>query len=238
MQSAGIKGLATAVVSMVAATFPVYAQVELPEPVYQISMSASYESDNHQVQGRQRIRWRNTSSVPIDELQFHLYLNAFANDRSTFMVGSGGQLRGVKIPKEGWGWIEVDSMRLAYGTDLIAAGVVGEEEGSDPFRKPFGPTVPGEPEPVDLDDRPDLKQVEEFIRPDDGNEEDRTVRCLPVPACTATSSSVASGFRRSASSRTQATVAVPRPVGTPTSSTPTASSTRISETGTFAFSCP
>jgi hypothetical protein len=181
MQSAGIKGLATAVVSMVAATFPVYAQVELPEPVYQISMSASYESDNHQVQGRQRIRWRNTSSVPIDELQFHLYLNAFANDRSTFMVGSGGQLRGVKIPKEGWGWIEVDSMRLAYGTDLIAAGVVGEEEGSDPFRKPFGPTVPGEPEPVDLDDRPDLKQVEEFIRPDDGNEEDRTVARYPLP---------------------------------------------------------
>ncbi|MDH3815327.1 MAG: hypothetical protein OEV48_12620, partial [Acidobacteriota bacterium] len=77
---------------------PLWAQVQLPDPVYQISMSASYEPEDHHIDGSKRIRWRNTSSVPIDELQFHLYLNAFANDRSTFMVGSGGQLRGVKIP--------------------------------------------------------------------------------------------------------------------------------------------
>ena len=74
---------------------PLWAQVQLPDPVYQISMSASYEPEDHHIDGSKRIRWRNTSSVPIDELQFHLYLNAFANDRSTFMVGSGGQLRGV-----------------------------------------------------------------------------------------------------------------------------------------------
>ena len=181
MQSAGIKGRAMAVVTIVAVALPVLAQVELPEPVYQVSMSASYEPETHQVQGHKRIRWRNTSSVPIDELQFHLYLNPFANDRSTFMVGSGGQLRGVDIPKEGWGWIEVDSMRLAYGTDLIAAGLVSDEEHSDPFQRPIEPTVPGEPEPVNLDDRPDLKQVEEFIRPDDSNENDRTVARYPLP---------------------------------------------------------
>jgi len=159
----------------------VCAQVELPEPVYQVSMSASYEPENHQVEGVKRIRWRNTSSVPIDELQFHLYLNAFANDRSTFMVGSGGQLRGVKIPEEGWGWIEVETMRLAFGADLVAEGIVAEEEGGEPFRRPFAPAVPGEPEPITLDDRPDLKEVEEFIRPDDGNELDRTVVRYPLP---------------------------------------------------------
>ena len=159
----------------------VCAQVELPEPVYQVSMSASYEPENHQVEGVKRIRWRNTSSVPIDELQFHLYLNAFANDRSTFMVGSGGKLRGVKIPEDGWGWIEVETMRLAFGADLVAEGIVAEEEGGEPFRRPFAPAVPGEPEPITLDDRPDLKEVEEFIRPDDGNELDRTVVRYPLP---------------------------------------------------------
>ena len=170
----------SAAVSAITA-IPAVAQIELPEPVYQVSMSASYEADTHQVQGLERIRWRNTSSVPVDELQFHLYLNAFANDRSTFMVGSGGQLRGVEIPKEGWGWIEVDSMRLAYGTDLIAAGLIDAEEGTDAFHSPFSSTVPGEPEPMEFDDRPDLKQVEQFIRPDDGNEEDRTVARYPLP---------------------------------------------------------
>jgi len=160
---------------------PALAQVELPEPVYQISMSASYEPESHHIEGAKRLRWRNTSSVPIDELQFHLYLNAFANDRSSFMVGSGGQLRGVKIPEKGWGWIEVESMRLAYGSDLLAEGLVTEEEGRDPFSRPFAGTVPGEPEPIDLDDRPDLKRGEEFIQPDDGNEEDKTVARYPLP---------------------------------------------------------
>jgi hypothetical protein len=168
-------------IATVSATLPVRAQVELPEPVYQVRMSASYEANDHHIEGVERIRWRNTSSVPIDELQFHLYLNAFANDRSTFMVGSGGQLRDIKIPEDGWGWIEVETMRLAYGADLISEGLVAEDEGVEPFRRPFAETVPDEPEPVELDDRPDLKEVEEFIRPDDGNEEDRTVTRYPLP---------------------------------------------------------
>lgn len=174
------RGLIAGASILIAATTAL-AQVELPEPVYQISMSASYEPQDHHIDGSKRIRWRNTSSVPIDELQFHLYLNAFANDRSTFMVGSGGQLRGVKIPEEGWGWIEVESMRLAYGADLVEAGIVAEKEGVEPFRRPFAAAVLGEPKPIDLDDRPDLKLVEEFIQPDDGNEEDRTVARYPLP---------------------------------------------------------
>ncbi len=144
-------------------------------------MAASYEPDGHQVRGVEKIRWRNTSSAPVEELQFHLYLNAFSNSRSTFMTESGGQLRGVDIPEDGWGWIDVEAMRLAYGADLVANGLISEEEGTDPFRRPFAPSVPGEPDPVRLGDRPDLKEVEEFIQPDDGNAEDRTVARYPLP---------------------------------------------------------
>jgi len=171
---------ASAALLVIAATM-VCAQVKLPEPVYQVRMGASFEPQSHAIEGVERIRWRNTSSVPVDELQFHLYLNAFANDRSTFMVESGGQLRGVEIPEEGWGWIEVDSMRLAYGTDLVAEGLVAETEGAEPFRRTSSGGVPGEPIPVSLDDRPDLKEVEQFISPDDGNGEDRTVARYPLP---------------------------------------------------------
>ena len=160
---------------------PVCAQVQLPDPVYQVRMAASYEPEGHQVRGVEKIRWRNTSSAPVEELQFHLYLNAFSNNRSTFMRESGGQLRGVDIPKEGWGWIDVEAMHLAYGSDLVANGLITEEEGTDPFRRPFAPQIPGEPDPVRLGDRPDLKEVEEFIQPDDGNTEDRTVARYPLP---------------------------------------------------------
>lgn len=170
-----------AVSAALATVAPAAAQVELPEPVYQVRMSASYDPDDHHVRGLERIRWRNTSSVPVEELQLHLYLNAFANDRSTFMVESAGQLRGVEIPEEGWGFIEVDSMRVAYGADLVAAGTIAAEGGAGPFDWPIAPAVPGEPPPVRLDDRPDLKQVEQVIQPDDGNLEDRTVARYPLP---------------------------------------------------------
>ena len=47
--------------------------------------------------GRETVTWLNDSSVPVSELQFHLYLNAFKNNRSTFMKESGGSHRGFKL---------------------------------------------------------------------------------------------------------------------------------------------
>ena len=116
----------------------------LPEPVYSIKMEASYDPAERTITGHQRLRWRNTSSVPVSELQFHLYLNAFANNRTTFLKESGGQLRSSKIPPGKWGWVEVKGMRMADGTDLKAG--------------------------------------EQFLQPDDGNTEDRTVARYPLPA--------------------------------------------------------
>ena len=116
----------------------------LPEPTYAITMDASYDPTERTIKGRQRLRWRNTSSVPVEELQFHLYLNAFANNRTTFFTESGGQLRSSKIPRGKWGWVEVKSMRTPDGADL--------------------------------------KTGEQFLQPDDGNPDDRTVARYPLPA--------------------------------------------------------
>jgi hypothetical protein len=114
-----------------------------PESVYKISMEATFEPKERSIKGHQRLRWRNTASVPVTELQFHLYLNAFANNRTTFFTESGGQLRGTAIPKDKWAWVEVTSMKTADGTDL--------------------------------------KPGEQFIQPDDGNPDDRTVARYPLP---------------------------------------------------------
>ena len=114
-----------------------------PPPVHETTLEATFDPDTRRVDGRQRLRWRNTASVPVEELQFHLYLNAFSSSESTFMRGSGGEMRGSEHGGEGWGFIEVDAMRLPDGTDLAA--------------------------------------VEEFLRPDDGNPDDRTVARYPLP---------------------------------------------------------
>ncbi|TAE29384.1 MAG: M1 family peptidase [Cytophagales bacterium] len=84
---------------------------------------ANYEIDvaldpaTKRLTGRQTLRWRNTSNDPITELQFHLYLNAFRDEKSTFMRESGGQLRGQYIDKDdklAWGSIDLLSTRLTH----------------------------------------------------------------------------------------------------------------------------
>ena len=68
--------------------------------------------------GEQTLTWLNNSDLPVTELQFHLYLNAFKNNRSTFMKESGGTHRGFKMKKDEWGYSEVRKFKIKDGLDL------------------------------------------------------------------------------------------------------------------------
>jgi len=87
-------------------------------PVADYDIRVSLDADAKTLAGQERITWRNTGSEPVGELWFHLYLNAFQNSESTFFKESGGQLRGDRMPDEGWGFVEVKSARLPDGVDL------------------------------------------------------------------------------------------------------------------------
>jgi len=93
--------------------------------------------------GHEILRWRNTANHAVEELQFHLYLNGFRNNQSTFMRESGGRHRGESLSKEGWGYIEIDSLTSAAGEEWLSRT--------------------------------------DFIQPDDGNTEDKTVLRLLLP---------------------------------------------------------
>ena len=73
------------------------------------------------VDGTMILEWKNPSQDTIRELRFHMYLNAFKNNRSTFWKESGGQLRGkgvdTKDPKV-WGWVDILSLKTLEGIDL------------------------------------------------------------------------------------------------------------------------
>jgi hypothetical protein len=94
---------------------------EHADEVVDYRISARLDAETKEVKGRQRLTWRNPSNDAVPDLWFHLYLNAFKNSKSTFMKGSGGQLRRDTMPENGWGYIDVTSMRLADGTDLTKA---------------------------------------------------------------------------------------------------------------------
>jgi len=93
-------------------------------------MRVRLDPETKTLDGEQRIVWRNPSPEPVGELWFHLYLNAFKSSKSTFFTESGGQLRGDRMPEDGWGWVDVRSIRRADGVDL-APGATFEHPDDD-----------------------------------------------------------------------------------------------------------
>jgi hypothetical protein len=82
------------------------------------AISVRYDPDTRILTAHETITWKNPSDVPVSELRFHLYLNAFSGDYSTFMKEAGGRVRGREIGDEDWGWVKVDSLRTSTGADL------------------------------------------------------------------------------------------------------------------------
>jgi hypothetical protein len=84
-------------------------------------IKARLSPEDKTVYGEQILTWRNTGDAPVADLQFHLYLNAFKNNRSTFMKESGGSHRGFEVDEEGWGYTEIRKIGIQGGADLTAA---------------------------------------------------------------------------------------------------------------------
>ncbi len=100
-------------------------QTIFPKPlsgrIANYDMLVKLNPDKKLIIGNETLYWKNTSTDKIKELQFHLYLNAFKNSKSTFITESGGQLRGDKLDMQSdsnWGWIDIRSMKIKNGEDL------------------------------------------------------------------------------------------------------------------------
>ena len=81
--------------------------------------------------GRLVLKWENRSGVAADELWFHLYWNAFANNRSTHLLESGQRLREEEDGDDDWGWQRVTSVRVG-GQDVMASFTYRQPDGGPP----------------------------------------------------------------------------------------------------------
>jgi hypothetical protein len=73
--------------------------------------------------GREDIVWMNRSGEAVTDMLFHLYWNAFKNEKSAFFEEALEETAGGRslLPGDGeWGWIDVTAVRLADGPDLIS----------------------------------------------------------------------------------------------------------------------
>jgi hypothetical protein len=94
------------------------AQPELDTANYQIEIALDPET--HRLEGVEKIRWINRTDVATDEIYLHLYLNAFASSRTTFMRELEWKSLRNRSEFEGdWGWIRVGRLTLDDGSDLL-----------------------------------------------------------------------------------------------------------------------
>ena len=77
------------------------------------------DDQNKMLQGKENIIWSNSTKDEINDIWFHLYYNAFKNEKSTVFEESKKEgLLGIKVKEGEWGWIDIQSIRLADGKDL------------------------------------------------------------------------------------------------------------------------
>jgi Peptidase family M1 domain len=113
------------------------------------TMEVRFSPAEHRIDGTQTLRWTNITEHPTDELRYHLYYNAWRNDRSSFLRRAREQGRSFDdVPADGWAYVDVQALRLrdAQGGEGV-----------------------------------DLHAGAEYIAPDDGNLDDRTVLRVPLP---------------------------------------------------------
>jgi len=80
------------------------------------TIAVRLDPSTQQLDGHQLICWQNLSPDTIEALPFHLYLNAFRSERSTFYRGARARARSFS-PEEA-GWIDLTAVTTAEGVDL------------------------------------------------------------------------------------------------------------------------
>ena len=98
-----------------------YSMGQLSSRTANYDIRVDLDPDEKLLDGKLTLRWKNPSQDTIRELQFHMYLNAFKNNESTFWNESGGRLRGMKVGDDEekiWGWIDILRMETEQGERL------------------------------------------------------------------------------------------------------------------------
>ena len=122
----------------------IYSQIVNKEPLSKrltgYKIEAELRAGSTVVYGEMEAFWVNNSPDVVPDVQLHLYLNAFRNNKSTFFRESD---RHLPVEQEQSGWIEIMSITNENGIDL--------------------------------------SPLMQFISPDDGNPDDRTVLKIGLP---------------------------------------------------------
>ena len=91
---------------------PILAPAPLSPRQVNYKIAATYAPVDHRVDASMTMTWRNDGKEAVTTLPFHLYMNAFKNERSLFWIESGGSHRSASAAKDGWGEIALRKVAI------------------------------------------------------------------------------------------------------------------------------
>ncbi|HWC65450.1 MAG TPA: M1 family peptidase, partial [Thermoanaerobaculia bacterium] len=92
----------------------------LADPVASYRISCRYDEARKRIEGSELLTWKNAGPRAASTLRLHLYLNAFANNRSTYMEERRRVGNPAKISAGEWGSMTISRMTTAAGEDLLS----------------------------------------------------------------------------------------------------------------------
>lgn len=100
--------------------YPVYTQIinkiPLSERITGYSLAVRLNTDKKSITGSMDAFWVNKSSDTVPEVQLHMYMNAFRDNRTTFYRERGGSPGNKESDP---GWIDIFSLTDRNGNDLM-----------------------------------------------------------------------------------------------------------------------
>jgi len=101
------------------AAVPVIFEKPLSPRLANYAIDVRLDTANRTLEGTEVVTWHNRAGDIITEIQFHLYLNAFRNNKATLFDESGGTIRDIGFDQDsGWGYIEITRIALPSGQDV------------------------------------------------------------------------------------------------------------------------
>ncbi|MBK6691760.1 MAG: M1 family metallopeptidase [Myxococcales bacterium] len=140
------------------------APLDRPRSIVDYKLTARLDPAAHTIKGAGSLTWTNTSARSVSELYFHLYLNAFKNQRSVFLREPLGPGRGGNAVTD-WGAIDVKKLVLREGNvDLWPKAETkrdGDEDETDAKVPLPRAVLPGETITLDMEWEDKLPSVVE-----------------------------------------------------------------------------
>jgi hypothetical protein len=102
-----------------------FAETPLSDRIASYKISVKLDPGKKMIFGLETISFRNSSKDELNELYLHLYWNAFRN-KNTMAMKEATHYADVLKENNGWGWIDIKSIKLADGTDLMQAVKIDE----------------------------------------------------------------------------------------------------------------